>query len=311
MLSFLGDSRRPSGTGIACPGSAHRAADRVDGEEDAMADVLLYDVSEGVATITLNRPERRNAINAELGEAINQALVRAVTDRDVRGLVITGAGGAFCAGGDADYLGDSVVGGRAQSASPDEPDAMFLDALPEAGPPLRTRYTFAKAMPIPTFAAIDGPVVGAGLALAMSCDFRFGTPKASFLAPFTRIGMTAEMGLAWTMSQAIGPGPARDMLLSGRRVDATEALRWGLITQIYPQETLLEDCLAFAKEMASGCSPRSIRHIKAALDAAPTQDFSQAFEAARLESRAAIRSADFREGIAALREKRPPVWPAE
>jgi enoyl-CoA hydratase/carnithine racemase len=276
-----------------------------------MADVLLYDVKDGVAIMTLNRPERRNAINGELGQAINKAFVRAASDKGVRALIITGAGASFCAGGDAEYLGNSVVGGRAaQSASPDEPDPELLDAVPEAPPHMRSRYTFAGAMPIPTYAAINGPAVGAGLVLTMSCDFRFGCPNASFSAPFTRIGMTAEMGLAWTIAQTVGIGRARDMLLSGRRIDAEEALRWGLMTKLYPAGSLIDECFAFAKEMAQRCSPRSIRSIKKALDAVPTQTFAQAFETARLDARAAIRSADFREGIAALREKRPPNWPA-
>jgi enoyl-CoA hydratase/carnithine racemase len=276
-----------------------------------MADVLLYDIKDGVAIMTLNRPERRNAINAELGEAINKAFVRTAADKGVRALIITGAGAGFCAGGDAEYLGNAVVGGRAQSVSPDEPDPALLEAMPEAPPHMRSRYTFAAAMPIPTFAAINGAVVGAGLALALSCDFRFGNPKASFIAPFTRIGMTAEMGLAWTITQAVGVGPAHDMLLSGRRIDAEEALRWGLMTKVYPEDSLIDECFAFAKDMAQRCSPRSIRYIKKALDTAPTQTFAQAFEMARLDARAAIRSADFKEGIAALREKRPPNWPTD
>lgn len=276
-----------------------------------MADVLLYDVLDGVAKITLNRPDRHNAIDAELAVAINDALVRAAADKGVGALLITGAGPGFCAGGDADYLGNAVVGGRAQRWSPDEPDPIFLDALPEAPPHKRTRYTFAGAMPIPTFAIINGPVVGAGLALAMSCDFRFGCANSSFLAPFARIGMTVELGLAWTLTNAIGGGRARDMLLSGRRIGAEEALRWGLMTRLFPSESLLDESLAVAQDMARRCSPRSIRHIKAELDAAADQSFAEAFEMARLDARSAIRSADFAEGIAALRDKRSPNWPSE
>lgn len=276
-----------------------------------MADILLCDVKEGVATVTLNRPERRNAINAELGQAISDTLVQIALDPSVRAMIITGAGDGFCAGGDTEHLEKSVVGGRAQRTSPDEPDPAFLDAVPATPPHRRTRYTFAGAMPIPTFAAINGPTVGAGLALAMSCDFRFGSTDAYFLAPFTRIGMTAEMGLAWTLTRTIGHGPARDMLLSGRRIDAEEALRWGLITQLTTKENLLTECFSLAREMAQRCSPRSIREIKSALDAAATQSFAEAFETARLDARAAIRSADFKEGIAAIQEKRSPNWPKD
>jgi enoyl-CoA hydratase/carnithine racemase len=276
-----------------------------------MTDVLLYDVDDGVGLITLNRPERRNAVNAELGEALNKALVRAASDKGVRALIITGAGSGFCAGGDAEHLTNTAERRVSRSVSPTEPDPRFHDALPGAPPHMRSRYTFAGAMPIPTFAAVNGPAIGAGLALALSCDFRFGGPRASFAGGFVRIGAVAEMGLAWTTTQTVGLARARDMLLSGRRIEAEEALQWGLMTKLFPQESLVADCVAFAKDMAQRCSPRSIRHVKRMLDAAPTQTFAQAFEMARLETPAAIASADFKEGVAALREKRLPNWPLE
>jgi enoyl-CoA hydratase/carnithine racemase len=276
-----------------------------------MTEVLLYDVRDGVGLITLNRPERRNAINAELGAALSRALARAASDKGVRALIITGAGTSFCSGGDADHLGHTVTARSSSDVSPIEPDPQFLEALPDAAPHMRSRYTFAGAMPIPTFAAVNGAAIGAGLALALSCDFRFGGPQAAFAGGFVRIGAIAEMGLAWTTVQAIGMGPARDMLLSGRRIDAEEALRWGLMTKLFPEESLIEDCFAFAREVAQRCSPRSIRHVKKMLDAAPTQTFAQAFEMARLETRPAMASADFKEGVAALREKRAPNWPRD
>lgn len=276
-----------------------------------MAEVLEVEIKHGVAVLTLNRPERRNAINAELGAAISRALVQVAKDPAVGAMILTGAGQGFCAGGDADYLADKVVGGVANGLSPDEPDPAFLEAVPEAPPHMRTRYTFAGAMPIPTLAVVNGAAVGAGLALAMSCDFRLGSPEAYFVAPFSRIGMTTEMGLAWTLSRTIGLGPARDMLLSGRRIDAEEALRWGLVTRIWPGDDLQESSFEFARELAERCSRRSISRMKQELDIAASQTFAEAFETSRLGSRAAIRTASFKEGIAAVREKRRPVWPIE
>jgi enoyl-CoA hydratase/carnithine racemase len=276
-----------------------------------MSDVLIYGVEDGVAIITLNRPERRNAINAELGEALNKALVRAVSDKEVRALIITGAGEAFCSGADSEHLSNAASGGRPLHVSPTEPDPQFLEALPETPPHLRSRYTFAGAMSIPTIAVVNGPAIGAGMALALSCDFRFGAPKTAFAGGFVRIGAVAEMGLAWTTTQIIGSGRARDLLLSGRRVDAEEALNWGLMTRIFPQERLLDEAKSVATEMVQRCSPRSIRHVKKMLDAAPSQTFAQAFEMARRETRPALESADFKEGVAAMRENRLPNWPAE
>jgi len=275
-----------------------------------MSDVLLYAVQDGVAIITLNRPERRNAVNAELGEALSEALVRAASDKGVRALIITGAGDAFCSGGDSEYLSSATPGARPTQISPTEPDPRFLEALRETPPHMRSRYTFAGAMPIPTIAVVNGPAIGAGMALALSCDFRFGGPKAAFVGGFMRIGAIAEMGLAWTTTQVVGGARARDMLLSGRRIDSEEALNWGLMTRLFPQESLLDEAISAATDMVQRCSPRSIRHVKKMLDAVPSQTFAQAFEMSRVETRPALESADFKEGVAAMREKRLPNWPA-
>jgi enoyl-CoA hydratase/carnithine racemase len=275
-----------------------------------MGDVVLYEVEDRLAIITLNRPERRNAVNADLGQALNEALVRAAGDKGVRALIITGAGEGFCAGADSDLLADVAAGQRRAGVSPAEPDPIFA-IVPDAPPELRSRYTFAQAMPIPVIAAVNGAAVGAGLALALSADFRFASPLAAFLAGFVRIGTIAEMGLAWTLSHLIGQGPARDLLLSGRRFDAEEALRVGLVSRICAQGELMNEARAFARDLAERSSPRSMRVIKKMLRAAPTQTFAEAFEMARLETSSAIASADFREGVLALRERRLPNFPRD
>ncbi|MET0183693.1 MAG: enoyl-CoA hydratase-related protein [Caulobacterales bacterium] len=276
------------------------------------ADVLLYDVDDGVATITLNRPDRRNAVNAALGQAMNEALVRAAGDKSVRALILTGAGDGFCAGGDADRLQDVADGKRQVGVqiSPNEPDPIF-QIIPDAPPELRSRYTFAQAMPIPVIAAVNGPAVGAGLAFALSADIRLASPNAAFMAGFVRIGAIPELGLSWTITNLIGLSRARDMLISGRRIDAEEALRWGLISQIHPREDLLPAARTLAREIAQRSSPRSVRHIKKFLRAVPSQSFADAFEMSRVETAPALESADFKEGVSAMREKRIPNFPRE
>jgi enoyl-CoA hydratase/carnithine racemase len=273
-----------------------------------MTDILLYDVHDRVAVITLNRPERRNAVNADLGEAINEALVRAASDKSVRALVITGAGKGFCAGGDADHLTKAAEGRSRPQISPTEPNPIF-SVVPEASPEYRSRYTFAKVMPIPVIAAVNGVATGAGLAFALSADIRFADPSALFMGGFIRIGAVAEVGLAWTLTQTIGAGPAREMLLSGRRVGAEEALRLGLVSRICDEGRVVEESIAYAQDLIRNCSPRSIAMTKRMLNAAPSQTFAEAFEMARVMTRPAIESADFREGVAAMRERRPPNWP--
>jgi enoyl-CoA hydratase/carnithine racemase len=272
-----------------------------------MADVLLYEVLDGVVVITLNRPERRNAVNAELGQALNEALVRAATESGVRALVITGAGQGFCAGGDADHLARGAAGTRAPHIPATEPNPIF-EALPGTPPELRSRYTFARAMPIPVIAAVNGPAAGAGLALALSADIRFASPSAVFMGGFVRIGAIPELGLAWSLTQTIGAGPAREMLLSGRRVNAEEALRLGLVSRICAEGEVLAESLAYAREMIAACSPRSIAVTKRLLNAVPTQTFAEAFGIARVEAAAAMASPHFREGVAAMKERRPPKF---
>jgi len=202
-----------------------------------MSDVVLYEVADGVATITLNRPGQRNAVNAELGQALNEALVRAAKDPSIRALIITGAGEGFCAGADFDRLRDVVEKPGPSAAGPDPIFAVYPDTPPE----YLSRYSFARALPFPVIAAVNGVAVGAGLALAASADFRLASPRAAFLGGFVRIGTVAEMALAWTLTHLIGQGPARDMLLSGRRIDAEEALRFGLVTRLFAAETLLAE----------------------------------------------------------------------
>jgi enoyl-CoA hydratase/carnithine racemase len=166
-------------------------------------------------------------------------------------------------------------------------------------------------MPIPVIAAVNGPAAGAGLALALSADFRFASPTAAFMGGFVRIGAIPELGLAWSLLHMIGAGPARDILLSGRRVEAEEALRLGLVSRICAEGQVLEESLAFAREVVRACSPRSIAVTKRLLNAAPSQTFAEAFEMARLETRPAIASAHFREGVAAMKERRAPNFPRD
>lgn len=271
-------------------------------------EVLRYEVDDGVAVMTLNRPERRNAVNHQLGQAINEALVRAATDKNVRALIITGAGDGFCAGADIDRLRNIAAGNREEEKkyiSPSEPDPIF-HVIPEAAPELRSRYTFAQAMPIPVIAAVNGAAAGAGLALALSADVRFASPNAAFLCGFVRVGAVAETGVAWTLTHLVGQGRARDMLISGRRIGAEEALRWGLVNRICAEGELMNEARAYAREIAQRCSPRSVRVIKKMLRAAPAQTFAEAFEMARVETKPALESADFAEGVAALTERRMP-----
>ena len=267
--------------------------------------VLLYGVDNGLATITLNNPARRNAMSLEMTDRLDEALVAAATDPTVRVIVITGAGPAFCSGGDVDRLKDRAVGGQEQERSPIKPSE-FFNVVPGIAPEFQTRYTFAMGLPVPVIAAVNGPAIGAGFLLALHCDIRFASTSAAFMTGFARIGATPEVGMAWTLSQTIGAGRAREMMLSGRRIGAEEAQAIGLVTQVLEPDALTSHTLNYARELAERISPRSVRVIKRQLHEAPAQTFAQAYFASGEDARVSLASEDFQEGLAALKERRAP-----
>jgi enoyl-CoA hydratase/carnithine racemase len=272
-----------------------------------MNDLVQLDVNEGVATVTLNRPERRNAIDIAMGEQFDETMVRVGLDPAVRVVVLTGVGGGFCAGADTARL-SGLVGAdssRLSSPPPGSPHPVF-DRLTESHPETRNRYASPAALPQPVIAAINGATAGVGLALACACDVRFASTDASFVAGFPRLGLTAEAGLAWTLQRIAGANFAADLLLSGRRATAEELLRVGVVSAVYAPDELLPKVHAYARAIAQGVSPRSARIIKRQLSAARSQTYMEAMTLAYEEVVASLTSQDFAEGLAAFKEKRPP-----
>lgn len=268
------------------------------------ADSVLLEVADGVAVVTLNRPDRLNAMTQTMGERLDRIYARLGSDPEVRVVVITGAGRGFCAGADMERLAGLAADGPVglSSRAPDDPDPIF-DQI-DAPDYLRSRYLAPAALPQPVIAAIDGPCAGIGLSMAVACDIRFGSPGALFTAAFPRRGLTAEAGIAWALPRIIGRAAASDMLLSGRRVDAAEALRIGLLNAVH-EEGLIDRALDYAREIASTCSPRSTRTIKRQLRLAADQSQREAIGYAFDEVVASLGAADFREGVASLMERRP------
>ncbi|MCK9540821.1 MAG: enoyl-CoA hydratase-related protein [Novosphingobium sp.] len=249
---------------------------------------VLYGVESGVARITLNRPERLNASNGALSRGLTEAFGRAAADPAVRVILLSGAGKGFCAGADMQVLGEL-------SADPNAPNSGSGGL----------RYDGLTMLDKPVIAAVHGACAGMGLALACCADVRIAARDAFFLAPFVRLGLCAEGGLAWLLSRAMGPGNAADMLLSGRRIGAAEALAKGLVSQVLPDEGFVDAAFAYAAAMAEG-APRSFALIKAQLRDAVTQDFPAAREASADAARETLQADDFREAMAARREKRVP-----
>lgn len=254
--------------------------------------VVLYDAADGVARITLNRPDRLNASNRDLSLGLTAAFTRAGADPAVSVVLLMGAGRAFCAGADLQVLNEL-------SAEPGSPNSGSGGL----------RYDGIMRFEKPVVAAIHGACAGIGLALACAADIRLAAADAVFVAPFAKLGLPAEGGLAWLLSRAIGPGNAAELLLTARRMGATEALAKGLVSQVFEDENFAGAALAYARQLATG-SPASFATIKGQLAAAATDDFESARAEAATLARDMLRAPDFREAIAARREGRAPRFAA-
>lgn len=251
---------------------------------------VLYATGEGVARITLNRPDRLNASNAEMSRALTAAFSSAASDPEVRVILLAGAGRGFCAGADQTVLNQLTAGS---------------DAPNEGSKGLR--YDGIMLLPKPVIAAVHGPCVGIGLAMACAADVRLAAEDAFFMAPFAALGLCAEGGLAWTLSRLMGTGNASEMLLSARRITAAEAYAKGLVAQVLPLEGFHDAALAYALAMARN-APSSFAHIKQQMRQADQTDFETARAESYALTRATLDGADFKEGIAARGAKRAPAF---
>lgn len=254
-------------------------------------DLVLVHKDDGVATLTLNRPERMNAWTYELEERFFDLVDEADDDPDVRALVVTGAGRGFCPGMDA-----SVLEQRSEE---------------RAGPTVRRRpMTHLLSCRKLTVAAINGGCAGIGLIQALCCDVRFAAADARLSTAFTRRGLAPEFGAGWLLSRILGTGHATDLLLSGRVVGADEAAAIGLVNRAVEPAALPETALAYAHDVASNCSPRAIAYAKEDLLEDWTRSRADADDAADLVYQRPGHADDFREGITSFVEKRPPRFVA-
>ncbi|NMJ43920.1 enoyl-CoA hydratase [Roseomonas sp. JC162] len=262
---------------------------------------ITYEVADRIATITLNRPEKRNAWSPVTEAEVREAFGLIAADDDVRAVILTGAGSTFCVG--ADVTG---IAGR----KPDRPPFTGVTPPPGDPPPvedLSRRYSYILNIGKPVIAAINGAVAGVGLAVTMYCDVRFMAAGAKLACAFPRRGLIAEHGIAWTLPRAIGPMNAADLLLSGRTITAEEAAAMGLVRAL-PADGFAATVRAYVADIVGNCSPRSLRIIRRQLALAPLQSLSEAIELAETEQAATIGTEDRREGAAAFLEKRRPSF---
>jgi enoyl-CoA hydratase/carnithine racemase len=264
--------------------------------------VVLYEVEERVATVTLNRPHRLNAWTGRMDAALRQALADAEHDPEVRAIVLTGAGRGFCAGADSKALDRHADAGTYDSGLPDAPATPGHGVRADFDHP----YAYLLGIPKPVIAAVNGPAAGVGLVLACFCDVRFAAEGAKLTTANARLGLPAEYGMSWILPRLIGAGRAAELLFSSRIVLAEEAERMGLVNRVLPPERLLPETLVFARSLASDVSPSSLRESKRQLWSDLLRPLDEAMRDAVALLDRMVQEPDFREGAAALSEKRPP-----
>jgi 2-(1,2-epoxy-1,2-dihydrophenyl)acetyl-CoA isomerase len=256
---------------------------------------LIYESKDHVATLTLNRPERLNALGGTLREDLFDGLTRAIDDADVRAIVITGAGKGFCAGGDVKAMQDANEAGRTRP-------------LTERVAPSRDRTVLLmRDSPKPIIAAVNGAAAGAGMNLALACDIRLASSTAKFSQAFVRRGLHPDWGGTYFLPRVVGMAKACEMIFTGQIVDADEALRLGIVTAVHPPERLLAATYELAAKIAQG-PPIAIRLARRALYHNLEADLRSALEFETFAQNICTDTDDSREGIRAFVEKREPKF---
>lgn len=271
---------------------------------------ILYGVDDHIATITLNRPDKLNAWTRQMEAEVRQAMADAAGDADARVIVLTGAGRGFCAGADMSLLqGVESTTDEARAAA----DRAAMEGTPIPGrldvpDDFSLRYTYFPSVPKPIIAAVNGPCAGLGMVMALYADIRFAADEAFFTTAFARRGLIAEHGIDYMLPRLIGLPNAMDLLLSARKVSATEAHRIGLVNQVFPLASFMDDVRAYAGDLARMISPRSMRVMKEQLYRTLTHRLGEAIEIANREMVKSFDSEDFKEGVAHFMEKRAPAF---
>ncbi len=249
--------------------------------------------ADGVALLVLDNPDQRNAMSAEMTDAWVAAIDELVADPGVRAVVVTGEGTAFCSGGDTAWIAG-------------EPEAS-VDRLRTRMVAFYRAWLSIRRLEVPTIAAVNGPAIGAGLCVALACDLRYAAAGARLGAPFVRLGMHPGMAGTALLPEVVGVAAARDLLLTGRLVDAEEALRLGLVSRVLDPATFLDEVLATASAIAA-TAPIASRLTKLALADGGHADVEAGLQWEAMAQPITLATDDLQEGIRAAREQRPPVF---
>ena len=256
---------------------------------------LLYEVKERIATLTLNRPERLNALGDTLRDELLDAVTRAGADVGVSAIVITGAGRGFCSGGDVKSMSE-----RNEAAQAPAPHERFA--------PLRDRIVLAmRDCPKPVIAAVNGAAAGAGMNLALACDMRIASTAAKFSQAFVKRGLAPDWGGSWLLPRVVGTAKACELIFTGEAIDAAQALALGIVNAVVAPEALMAETYTLARKIADA-APIAVQLSKRAIYHNEAVDLRAGLEFESFAQNVCKDTEDYREGVKAFVEKRAPVF---
>jgi 2-(1,2-epoxy-1,2-dihydrophenyl)acetyl-CoA isomerase len=259
-------------------------------ERKMVYETILTELKDGVFTITLNRPDKLNSFNDKMFVELTDAFKQVERDASARTVIVTGAGKGFCAGQDLSSAKDRMMSG----------EMSYGHHLRETYNPLIIRI---MSLPKPIIAAINGAAAGAGMSLAMACDLRLAAESASFLQAFVKVGLVPDAGSSWLLQRLVGKTRAMDLMLTGKKIGAKEALEWGLVNQVLPNDDLMKVTNELAQLLAV-MPTKAIGLIKRMTDYSATHTLAESLDNEADMQELAGRTADHREGLMAFLEKR-------
>jgi len=251
--------------------------------------LILFEQNGPIGKIILNKPEQLNAINPEMGDELKALIPQLNQKKDLRVILITGAGKAFSAGGNLEFILERTT----QTPTQNKQDMIEF----------YSKFLSVRHLEVPTIAVINGPAIGAGFCLAMACDIRIASEKAKMGVNFAKLGLSSGMGGLYWITQLLGPARAADLFFTGRTLNASEALHIGLINQMHPAENLEEQALAYAHEISKN-APLALRIMKKGIQKAVLASLEEVFDYESSGQAQCFQSQDLKEGIRAIQEKR-------
>jgi enoyl-CoA hydratase/carnithine racemase len=266
-------------------------------EVDTGTGELLCEIRDRVAVITLNRPDARNALSDHLTPALRRMIKQCGDDPNVGALLITGAGTAFCAGGDVKGMGSNS----------NKKEMTFEERVADLQTKQRTLTGALVAVRKPTVAALPGPAAGAGMALALACDIRIAAESAIMSTGYARVGLTGDYGIAWLLTRLVGTSRARELMFLSERIDARRCEMLGLVNRVVADAELRENAFALAKSLAEGPSI-ALARIKDNLDHAVSANFLDSMDQEAENMVRSARTTDHKEAVRAFIDKRKPVF---